>query len=208
MVWYIGGGIKEQAGINALEVELARASDRAAAILAGSLVEARLTDFLGSHVQDDGKIWKERTYSSAPLGSFAVKFDLAFLFHLITKLAHSDLIVMKDIRNRFAHDLDVQNFQAQSIKDKCGNLQLADIYVKNDEALSMYRVANDGVPDAITGRNFTFHIGGSGAREELADPRKRYIWTTKIFNIAFGLRDPTAEPALAKKRIGRENERS
>jgi hypothetical protein len=96
VVWYVGGGLKEHAGIQALEVELARASDRAAAILAGSLVESRLTAFLKCHVQDDGRIWKDRTHSSAPLGSFAIKIDLAFLFHLITREAHSDLIVMKE----------------------------------------------------------------------------------------------------------------
>jgi hypothetical protein len=61
-----------------------------------------------------------------------------------------------------------------------------DTYVKDNEALSMYRVVSGAPSDAITGNDFTFHIGGAGARNELDDPRKRYIWSIKIFNIAFG----------------------
>lgn len=44
MVWYAGSE-REQKGLKLLDAELERASDRAAIILAGSIVETRLTDF-------------------------------------------------------------------------------------------------------------------------------------------------------------------
>ena len=44
---------------------------------------------------------------------FSNKIDLAFLLGLLTKEAHRDLKTMKDIRNKFAHNLEVKDFQSQ-----------------------------------------------------------------------------------------------
>jgi DNA-binding MltR family transcriptional regulator len=54
-------------------------------------------------------------HSSAPLGSFAAKIRLAHLLGLISKDFYSDLEMMKEIRNRFAHDLSAVSFDQQSI---------------------------------------------------------------------------------------------
>jgi hypothetical protein len=181
MVWYIGSK-EEGEAIKLLDIELQRASDRAVAILAGSIVEARLTAFLKSQVQDDGKTWEARTHSSAPLGSFAVKIDIAFLFRLITKAAHVDLTNIKDIRNRFAHDLDLAGFNNQGIAAKCGNLKLVETYVIDSPT-------KEGMPwftfPPLDDRRFL--IGGINANEELTEPRGRFIWAARVFSVAFGM---------------------
>lgn len=187
MVWFIGGSEAENTGIKALEAELARASDRAAAILAGSLIETRLTAFLKANVQDDKKIWERITHSSAPIGSFSAKIDVAYLFRLISKEAHTDLVTMKNIRNAFAHDLTIQDFDTQSIRDQCKNLKLAEIYVEDSLYMNSIRTLEDGTRDSIMNSDRSFRIGSRNALSQIQNPRNRYIWTTKIFNLALGL---------------------
>jgi len=193
-MWFVSGDESVRTGIQALEAELARASDRAAAVLAGSLVETRLTTFLRHRVNYDKKIWDKLTHSSAPLGTFSVKIDIAFLFGFISRLAHDDLVIVKEIRNRFAHDLELRDFGSQSIRDKCFNLRLVETYVVDHEAVTAI-IAMDGTPDSIVNdEKDTFRFGGKSARTELSDPRARYIWTAKIFNLAFGLLLPPQAP--------------
>lgn len=173
MTWYTTSDADRKA-VAEFEAQL-RSSDRAAAIIGGSLVETRLTEFLRSSVQDDGKIWADRTRSSAPLGSFSMKIDLAYLMRLVTKDAHSDLVDMKTIRNKFAHDLDIGGFEAPVIKDRCMRLRLVDKMVIGDD----FQMEGFG--------EITFRIGGVGALEELRTPRHRFAWSVRVFTMALGM---------------------
>ncbi len=94
---------------------------------------------------------------------------------------------MKNVRNGFAHDLTIQDFNTQSIKDQCKNLKLLETYVEDSTALTSLRTLEDGTLDAVVNSDRSFRIGGHKALFEIHDPRKRYIWTTKIFNLALGL---------------------
>ncbi len=179
MVWYIGDP-KISKAIKNLDAELERNSDRAVGILAGSIVETYLTSFLKGATRHRGSMWQDRTHPSGPLGSFAVKIDLLYMFGLISDEAHADLVIVKDIRNKFAHDLETEDFSTRSICDKCDALRLVESYVIGGGSLSEREILN------LAGVR-TFRIGGKGALEELKTPRLRYVWTARVFSMAFGM---------------------
>lgn len=178
-MWHVGGDPKVSEGIRNLYAELDRNSDRAVGVLAGSIVETHLTEFLKRNTKHYGTMWNNRTHSSGPLGTFAVKIDVLYMFGLISKEAHFDLVRMKDIRNTFAHDLEINNFTTQPIKDWCENLRLVDRHVADSDALSSMTTTH------LAGKS-TFTIGGKGAVAELCDLRLRYVWSAKVFSMAFG----------------------
>ena len=92
---------------------LAQSDDRTIAIIAATIVEARLRAVLENSFLRDENIEDQFFKSTGPLGMFSNKIDLAFLLGLLTKEAHRDLKTMKDIRNKFAHNLEVKDFQSQ-----------------------------------------------------------------------------------------------
>jgi mannitol repressor len=180
-MWHVGGDQKVSEGIQNLYAEIARNSDRAVGILAGSIVETHLTTFLKGVTRHYGKMWANRTHSSGPLGSFAVKIDLMYMFRIISKEAHGDLVRIKDIRNKFAHDLETKDFFDTSITDKIKSLKMVNRYVVASDAL-----AESSRTYLIGGPN-TFRIGGKTALEEIKQPRLRYVWSAKVFSMAFGM---------------------
>jgi DNA-binding MltR family transcriptional regulator len=121
MAWYLTNS-DDDVAIKLIDAEIERASDRAACIIAGSYVETKLTEYLKSKVNHHKDLWDRLTHPSAPLGSFSVKIDIAFMFALITKEARSDLVILKDVRNAFAHKMTIAGFQDQWVQDKCKNL--------------------------------------------------------------------------------------
>ena len=60
---------------------------------------------------DDEKTLQEMFRSSGPLGAFASKINLGFLLRFYGKKAHRELNFIKDIRNRFAHQLGAISFR-------------------------------------------------------------------------------------------------
>lgn len=107
--------------------QLAKDSDRAVGIVGGSIVEQRLTELLLSRFPSGDikeKIVERLFQSGGALGSFSVKIDAAYLFGLLTDVAWRELVTIKDIRNRFAHYLDISSFQNDRIKGLVANLKL------------------------------------------------------------------------------------
>lgn len=58
-----------------------------------------------------------------PLGSFSARIKLAQYLNLVSSQVRRDLDTIRDIRNDFAHKLEFEDFNTQSIKDRCMNLQ-------------------------------------------------------------------------------------
>jgi hypothetical protein len=180
-----------EAAVASLDKELERASDRAVGVLAGSIVEAHLTSAIRAKVHDpEGKIWPQRAHPSGPFGPFAVKIDFAYLLGLISDEARADLIVLKDIRNRFAHDLEVAGFDDQSIAAKCQNLTLIDQHIADWEPGVLERIqvayaaGQFAEMEALIGRLDRFIIPGSA--EEMKTPRGRFIWAARLFSFKLG----------------------
>jgi len=61
---------------------------------------------------------------SAPLGTFSTRTAAAFALGLITEREFKECGTLRQIRNRFAHDMRA-SFDAQDIGDLCWNLMMA-----------------------------------------------------------------------------------
>jgi hypothetical protein len=157
-------------------------SERAIAILIGSMIENRLERAMLARFCREKKI-ERRVFSPAgALGTFGAKIDLAFLIGLVSPEGHKNLSILKDIRNLFAHDLDIRDFRSQQIKDKTANFDLIDSYVA--EAV----VAPDGKQTMVTldpsakPAIFTKH-----AAMRLKQAKDRYLLTAQLLTLKFAL---------------------
>lgn len=185
----------ERKGQLLLQQEIERSSDRACAIIAGSLVET-CVDTLLKRVVTDENIWKARSNSSGAFGSFAVKIDLARLMGLITPLAHKDLVIIKDVRNRFAHDYEITDFDTPAIAAKIKNLRLLEYYVvalppqppadATEDQLVEWMNGNAAARMAREERvSADFALGEHGVLEQVNTPRGRFLWS--CWTMTFGL---------------------
>lgn len=102
--------------------EIERSSDRAAAILSAAFVEDRLSDALKARLHQDKKITEEMFRPSGPLGSFSSKIGLAFMIGMLSKETVTDLYIIKDVRNEFAHRLTTKDFESPRVRSLIGNL--------------------------------------------------------------------------------------
>jgi hypothetical protein len=92
-------------------------SDRGAAILAGSFVEHYLGLFLRSKTIDE-KIAEKLFDAMGPLASFSQRIAIAYAFGFIDKHQHTDLDLVRKIRNHFAHNPLNGTFQDNEVKTK------------------------------------------------------------------------------------------
>jgi hypothetical protein len=72
----------------------------------------------------DEKITKDFFAPGQALGDFGAKINLGYLIGIFSDRARKELDTIRYVRNRFAHRLDVSDFEQQSIKDRCHNLVL------------------------------------------------------------------------------------
>lgn len=75
-------------------------------------------------LEKDKTAWDRLFRKSGPLSSFSAKIDLARLLAMTSSAIHSDLHILRDIRNEFAHSVLDKNlipltFQTPRIKEKC-----------------------------------------------------------------------------------------
>jgi hypothetical protein len=104
------------------------------------------------------------------------------LLNLFTTEAYDDLIVMKKIRNDFAHKPEMLNFATGSIKDRCFNLKLVDKLVGDisaDELDALHA-------DPIKALNLDPPNRFTGASDALKDARQRYIMTAQLLSMPLG----------------------
>jgi hypothetical protein len=112
------------------EAFYAQGSDRAIAILLGSIVENRLTALLERKMCQEP--WLHETKKnllrpSGPLGSFGTKLHLAATFSFLSQFMWRELQTVIKIRNKFAHDLTVRDFQSAKIADLIKKLETYEI---------------------------------------------------------------------------------
>jgi hypothetical protein len=108
----------------ALVQELESQSDRGAAIVGAAWVEEELTAAIRSFLQKDKRAWERLFNRSAPLSAFASKIDLARLLGMCTAAIASDLHIVRELRNEFAHSVLSKDhialaFSLPHLKDKC-----------------------------------------------------------------------------------------
>jgi hypothetical protein len=109
---------------NELIQELNGQTDRGVAIVGVAWIEEALVAAIHAFLEKDKKAWDRLFRKSAPLSSLSAKIDLARLLAMTSDAIHSDLHILRDIRNEFAHsvldrDDSPLTFKTPYIKDKC-----------------------------------------------------------------------------------------
>lgn len=91
-------------------------------VLAGKIEDNLEKLLLVAGREIPNKLAKRIFTGMGPLSSFAGKIEVAYLFELIDEAALKDLIIVKDVRNAFAHTTQYVYFSQEAVAAKCRNL--------------------------------------------------------------------------------------
>lgn len=128
---------------NEILQQLEKESDRAAAIIAATIIEDRLQDAIIAHFHEDEKILQLMFRVGGPMGNFATKIDLGFLIGVYGKDAYRSLVTIKDIRNEFAHQIRSKDFTTQKVSALIANLNFVEKFIgKNLAEIMGYGAMN------------------------------------------------------------------
>jgi mannitol repressor len=95
-------------------------SDRSIAIIGAALVEHFLGDALYEHMRKLTKAERIRLFEEqGPLGTFDAKIQIAYAFKLLDERARDDFMLVKRIRNAFAHASNVIDFKTPQVAALC-----------------------------------------------------------------------------------------
>lgn len=109
-----------------LRKELDSASERACAIVGAALLDHNLADLLLSFMIDAKETKKLLRDPDGPLGSLGNKTNIAYSLGLLTSTEYDNLKLIGNIRNAFAHQIDLASFEDQWITQKCNLLMSSD----------------------------------------------------------------------------------
>lgn len=102
-------------------------SDRAAAILAASFLEASLALFLKEFMIDDQQACDELLKGFGPLATLSARRKCAYAFGYIDEKTRNDIKYIAKIRNEFGHNYKMNSFRETPIPDLCKNLSTATV---------------------------------------------------------------------------------
>tara|TARA_R110002110_G_scaffold376446_1_gene586314 strand:- start:65290 stop:65823 length:534 start_codon:yes stop_codon:yes gene_type:complete len=108
----------------ALFKEMTTAPDRSSVIVSTSYLDDKLTKLLKECLKKDENYFRQLFKPTGPLGAMSNKAKLAYLMGLITKEGLEDVLLVADIRNRFAHWAKPLSFRNKDIRDKVESITL------------------------------------------------------------------------------------
>ncbi len=170
-------------------------SDRAVGIVAAAIVEQRLTEAIKARfVQNTTLLARMFDIGNGPLGTFGAKIDVGLLLGVLSAEGRNDLRAMKDIRNAFAHRLDVASFDHAKIKDRCLGMGLVEKHIgepdaedeRRSKALMALPEGSPVPPELLTRRPDRPQFLFSGALIALRNPRRRYSLAAQVFSFQLG----------------------
>jgi hypothetical protein len=97
-------------------------SDRAAAVLGATWLDVRLEKLLESFLIDEPQVVVPLIRGA--LGRFGARCQMAMALGLISRESFEDLLLIKDIRNAFAHELPGLSFADSRIAGPCRQLHV------------------------------------------------------------------------------------
>jgi hypothetical protein len=124
--------------------DYAEPNERAIAIVGAAFLDRLLADMLANFFVDDEKESGKLLASDGQLGQFSARITTCYCLGLIGETIKSDLRLVGKIRNRFAHEVQI-DFSDPRIKSWC-------------EALSWHRYAMGQPPAEATTRDL-FQVG-------------------------------------------------
>lgn len=150
-------------------------SDRAAAIIAASILESRIEKAILCRCRNVQDIEKKLSVSGA-FGDLDIKIDISAILGLFTKIAYHDLRMIRKIRNDFAHVLSIKDFNSERIKNITRELKLIEEYVGEGEYTK--KIGSNVISLATEARP---KIWVTRFKERKSDPRQRYLVTVQLF---------------------------
>jgi DNA-binding MltR family transcriptional regulator len=117
-----------------LLAELQRETDRGAALLGVAFIDDVLDAVLRAHFVDDQKAVYKLLGPGRPVESFGTKTHLAYCLGLLGPDTYSDMNLIREIRNEFAHRLPV-SFEAEAVRGRILQLRAVDV-IAGDATLS------------------------------------------------------------------------
>lgn len=114
--------------------ELEQGDNRSVILLGGAILDELLRRLLDSWLVPNNKIKTSVFDYTGALGTFANRINMCFLLGLISKDMFDDLNKVRDIRNCYAHNIFVPDFENDEIKNKCNSL----ILVKHQKVLEQW----------------------------------------------------------------------
>lgn len=154
-------------------------SDRAIALIVGSMIENRLKDTILERMVRNDEIENELFRASGALGPFSTKIHLARLMGLVSEDAYKDLVRLKDIRNRFAHYLNIRDFRSDWVESKAQHFKLVDSHVHERKPATKAAVLSW----PKNGPNIW--LRHAAQRKKRA--KERYLMTAQLFTFAFAV---------------------
>jgi mannitol operon repressor len=101
--------------------ELNKETDRGVALVATSFLDKLLKDVLAAFLIENASAKALLSGFNAPFGSFSTRIAGCLAMGLITDREAEQCDILRKVRNRFAHEVEV-NFNADSVKGLCNNL--------------------------------------------------------------------------------------
>src|SRR5688572_12782355 len=102
---------------NAIIRRMAKDTETAFALVLAARVEEWLQGALEGSMRELSSRHKDRLFSGyGPLSTFSAKIDVAFAFNLFGEETFNDLRAIKDIRNAFAHSVEVVHFGSPAVR--------------------------------------------------------------------------------------------
>lgn len=154
---------------------LAQHSDREAAIVGHSLLEAVLEDAVRAHLvpTPDSRLFA----NGAPLGSFWGLFTVGHAFGVVGSGLRTELQLLNDIRNKFAHNVRDVRFAAEDVSELCRALRLPEGRVAKDDDARTLALRKVGWRPGykLTGPDGDVRIMQSYTAEELQNPKTRFL---------------------------------
>ncbi len=119
-----------------MQREFSRESDRAAGIVASSMLDEALRLLLVARLQPPvGKDHDIVNGYQAPLGTFSARINACQQLGLISKWLARDLHIVRAIRNAFAHQTNGCTFERPDIRDRVRALEGASDFNRRHPAL-------------------------------------------------------------------------
>jgi mannitol operon repressor len=101
--------------------ELNRESERGAALIVASMIDEQLRQGLLAIFVKHKAASKLLDGFAAPLGTFAARIKAAMCVGLLSEREYSDCEIIRDVRNRFAHNIHVK-FSDKEVAALCDRL--------------------------------------------------------------------------------------
>ena len=122
--------------------EFEKESPRAAAIMGCAYLDNLLKELLRLRLVKDESLFKKVIDNL----TFERRVILCYLTGIIRKIEKDDLIIISGIRNKFAHDINLNSFSKNDIAAKCNNISMIKFMQKGKFYFLMIQDINIAFP--------------------------------------------------------------